>query len=316
MNSIMKITLRRTFGAACAGAVLLAAYSTSAQNLLVGSYTGDDIYEIAPNGTESLFASGLNYPLGMAYDTAGNLFVANSANNPLGGTGGYIGKITPGGVQSTFASGIDPQDVAFNSAGNLFEADYLSGNIYKFTPGGVRSTFASGLSDPLSMAFDAAGNLFVGAGYGNNNGYIMKIAPNGTQSLFASGLSFPQGLTFDSAGNLYEANAATDQIFKFTPGGAESTFASVNLPNRMLFDNAGDMYVTTYSGAIIKIAPGGAQSTFASVAGIANGIIWAVPEPSAIAFVGLAGLALLVRRRTCSFLNGFCGHRNQIRSGE
>lgn len=283
-------------GAACTGAVLLITCNTSAQNLLVDTYTGGNIYTIAPNGTASIFASGLNYPLGMEYDAAGNLFVADSANN---GPGGYIGKIALNGTQSIFASGVDPQDVAFNSVGNLFEADYSSGNIYKFTPGGVQSTFAFGLTDPLSLAFDASGNLFVGAGYGNNNGYIMKIAPNGTQSMFASGLSFPQGLTFDSNGNLYEADTAANRILKFTPGGVESIFASVNLPNRMLFDNSGDMYVTTYGGAIIKIAPGGAQSTFATVSGIPDAIIFAVPEPSAMAFVGLAGLALLARRHAC-----------------
>ena len=49
--------------------------------------------------------------------------------------------------RSTFASGLyGPYGLAFNSAGNLFVADYGSGNIYEFTPGGVRSTFASGLN--------------------------------------------------------------------------------------------------------------------------------------------------------------------------
>jgi hypothetical protein len=45
--------------------------------------------------------------------------------------------------------------MAFNSAGDLFVADYGSGNIYKFTTGGVRSTFASwlGLNGPTQLAF-------------------------------------------------------------------------------------------------------------------------------------------------------------------
>src|SRR5215472_12707131 len=175
----MKNPLRSCAEAACAGAVLLVAYNTSAQNLLVSTYTGGAIYQIAPNGSVSTFASGLNFPIGMVYDSSGNLFVANTADNGLGA--GYISKIAPNGTQSTFASGINPHSLAFNSAGDLFAADYNSGNIYEFTPGGVRSTFASGFTDPLSLTFDTSGNLFVGAGYGNGNGYIEKIAPNGTQ---------------------------------------------------------------------------------------------------------------------------------------
>ena len=38
-----------------------------------------------------------------------------------------------------------PVGLAFNSAGDLFVADFGSGNIYEFTPGGAQSTFASGL---------------------------------------------------------------------------------------------------------------------------------------------------------------------------
>src|SRR5947208_16715466 len=45
------------------------------------------------------------------------------------------------------------------SAQNLFATDYLS--IDEFTPNGVRSIFASSLNNPLGLAFDRAGNLFV-----------------------------------------------------------------------------------------------------------------------------------------------------------
>jgi hypothetical protein len=46
--------------------------------------------------------------------------------------------------------------LAFNSAGDLFEADSGgSGNVYEYTPNGTRSTFASGLAsgDPYGLAF-------------------------------------------------------------------------------------------------------------------------------------------------------------------
>ena len=59
------------------------------------------------------------------------------------GIGGYVTEITPGGVQSPIPSGPDPKGLAFNSAGDLFETDYHSGNIYKYSPGGVLSIFAT-----------------------------------------------------------------------------------------------------------------------------------------------------------------------------
>ena len=95
----------------------------------------------------STFASGLNEPSGLAFNSAGDLFETDLGS-------GNIYEFTPGGTRSTFASGLsNPNGLAFNSAGNLFEADFASGNIYEFTPDGVQSTFASGLPDPAGLAF-------------------------------------------------------------------------------------------------------------------------------------------------------------------
>jgi len=125
-------------------------------------------------------------------------------------------------VQSTFAPGLSPEALAFNSSGDLFEADD-SGNIYEFTPGGVRSTFASGLNHPLGLAFNSSGDLFVSDYYSGN---IYEFTPGGVQSTFASGLSGPNGLAFNSAGDLFVANFTGGSITEFTPGGVQSTFAS------------------------------------------------------------------------------------------
>src|SRR5437868_5232624 len=55
---------------------------------------------------------------------------------------------------------------------------------------------------------------------------IFKFTPAGTQSPFASGLNGPYGLAFDGSGNLFEADYNSGTIFKFTPDGTKSTFAS------------------------------------------------------------------------------------------
>src|SRR5947199_252374 len=75
------------------------------------------IYKFAPDGTWSIFATGLNAPQGLAFDSAGNLFEAEYAGDIQNGT---IYKFAPDGTRSTFATGLNaPQGLAFDSAGNL-----------------------------------------------------------------------------------------------------------------------------------------------------------------------------------------------------
>jgi sugar lactone lactonase YvrE len=159
------------------GAVIVSCSSASAQNLFMSDgYSGlahnlGHIYKIGPNGAPSTFASGLNGPLGLAFDKTGNLFVASF------GVGGEILKYSPGRVHSVFASGLSgPEGLAFDGAGNLFVTDSSSGSIYKFTPSGVRATVASGLDGPSGLAFDSSGNLFVAS-----RGAILEFAPGGVR---------------------------------------------------------------------------------------------------------------------------------------
>jgi sugar lactone lactonase YvrE len=110
------------------------------------------------------------------------------------------------------------------SAQNLFATNYLS--IDEFTPNGVGSTFASGLNNPLGLAFDRAGNLFVAdTGTYSGTGAVYKFTPAGLRTTFASGLNFPRALAFDSQGNLFVTVDDT-AIYKFTPTGAQTSFAT------------------------------------------------------------------------------------------
>ena len=151
------------------------------------------IYEYTPGRVQSLFASGsaggLGSPIGLAFNSAGNLFVSDASS-------GNIYEFTPNGAQSTFASGLSiPFGLVFNSAGDLFEADAGTGSINEFTPGGAKSTFASGLSYPEGLALNSAGDLFAA---NDGNGTITEITPGGVQSLFASGLDEPTFLAFQA----------------------------------------------------------------------------------------------------------------------
>lgn len=118
-------------------------------NLFVSSPGGTTnlIYKITPDGTVSTFASGLNFPYGLATDSNGDLFEADQGS-------GKIYEFSPDGVRSTFATGLNkPFGLTFDPSGNLFEADLGSGKIYEFSPSGSRTTFATGLGQPTFLTF-------------------------------------------------------------------------------------------------------------------------------------------------------------------
>jgi sugar lactone lactonase YvrE len=145
---------------------------------------------------------------------------------------------------------------------------YLNGTVEQYSRTGVASVFASGVSNPVGLAFDHAGNLYV---VSKGTGTIEKFTAGGVGSAFASGLDDPAGLAFDSAGNLYVANEGNSTIERFTPGGVGSVFASSGLsdPVGLAFDSAGNLYAANanYMGGnytIEKFTSGGVGSVFAS----------------------------------------------------
>ena len=137
-------------GVLCLAVISLFCTRASAQNLFATSYQSID--EVTPNGVPSIFALDLNNPLGLAFDRAGNLFVADTGTTNWTGA---VYKFTPAGVRTTFASSLNfPFALAFDSQGNLFVAADET-TIYKFTPSGARTTFATVPSAAYSLAGQA-----------------------------------------------------------------------------------------------------------------------------------------------------------------
>jgi hypothetical protein len=74
-----------------------------------------NIYEYSVGGIRSTFASGLSNPVGLAIDSAGDVFEADYGSSS-------INEFAPGGVKTTFATGLPlPFSLAFNNAGDLLK---------------------------------------------------------------------------------------------------------------------------------------------------------------------------------------------------
>ena len=171
----------------------------AAGNLFAIDGLSGSIFKYTPSGAKTTFVGpGFNDLVAMAFASDGNLFVTRRGAGTAGS--GSIVKFTPAGAISTFASGLFlPKDLAFDSSGNLYEADSGSGSVFKFAPNGTQTTFKAGLNAPQSLAFARDGNLFVGECPTCD---IVKITPGGTQSLFASppavgGLAFEPPAAYD-----------------------------------------------------------------------------------------------------------------------
>jgi sugar lactone lactonase YvrE len=112
------------------------------------------IWKFAPDGTSTVFVTASSpdwFLSNLAFDRFGNLFVS-AGNGTVGQS--LILKYAPNGTESTFATGINSlRDLTFDTAGNLFLADILGGNILKFAPSGLMTVFASGISLPEFLAF-------------------------------------------------------------------------------------------------------------------------------------------------------------------
>ncbi|OJW74992.1 MULTISPECIES: NHL repeat-containing protein [unclassified Spirosoma] len=200
----------------------------------------------------------LQYPLDVAVDGSGNLYIADRDNyrirkvnasgviTTVAGTGTY-GYSGDGGL-ATSAQLNNPYNVAVDGSGNLYIADTYNNRIRKVDTFGVITTVAgtgnqgySGdggqatsarLDFPYSMSVDGSGNLYFSDG---NNHCIRKISPSGVITTIAgtgnggySGdggpatlaqLYYPFGVAIDGNGNLYIGDYTHNRIRQVNTSG-------------------------------------------------------------------------------------------------
>jgi len=235
--------------------------STVAGSYLVRGYSGD-------GGAAT--SARLNEPYGVGVDGAGNIYIADTVNQVIRKvvrSTGVITTVAGSGVKgfsgdggpATSASLSDPLAVAVDGSGNLYISDQLNNRIRKVTPAGTITTFA-GTGTPGST------------GDGGN--------------ATAAQLCHPFGISFDGAGNLYVADAGNHKVRKISGGkistvagagvaqcgqaggfsgdNGPATSAKLNDPSGVTVDASGNIYIgDQLNHRIRKVSSGGVITTVA-----------------------------------------------------
>lgn len=203
---------------------------------------------------DSIFVhiSGVPAPVSLAVDASNNIYAADPNT-------GNINRILPNKTMELFATtGTNVGAIAMSPSGDLYASCYGDGTLKKVGPaGGLMTTVMSGISNPSGIAFDATGNVYVGA---HNADVIFKITPTGTQTVFAS-LLRPSGMLFDKQGNLLVGDQVGHTIRSVSTTGTVSPFAyGIPSPHTLLFDSKGNLFISESangSKTVTVIAPGG-----------------------------------------------------------
>jgi sugar lactone lactonase YvrE len=200
----------------------------------------------------------LSHPGGLAFDAAGNLFIADTDDNKIlevtvdgilsvvAGTGqqGFGGD----GGPATSAELDSPLGVAVDAKGNVYIADTHNNRIREVSSGVITTIAGTGkpgfsgdggaaaaaqLDDPAAVAVDSKFNVYI-ADENNNRvreivgGTISTVAGNGQQTYSGddglavkAGLDSPNGVVVDSSFNIYIADTHNQRIRKvvFATGG-------------------------------------------------------------------------------------------------
>jgi len=211
----------------------------------------------------------INTPTGIWADGAGNLFIADVANNRIRkvDASGIITTIAGNGSRgfggdggaATGASFFNPVRVAVDLSGNVFVADQSNHRIRRITPGGTISTVAgNGAGTPASGAFSGDGG-----------------------SATSASLNNPTSITVDTAGVLYFSDQFNHRIRKialdstittvagtgtagFAGDGGPATSASLNFPGGIAVDARGNLYFNDdVNYRVRRVATNGTITTIA-----------------------------------------------------
>ncbi len=206
-----------------------------------GTFTVLTVSGVAPTATTpTATLSGFQSPDALAFDSSGDLFVADFGSNT-------VSEFAPGATTptATLVGIFAPDALAIDSNGDVFVGS-AGGTIQEFAQGATTAS-ASVLDtggDVASLAFDHAENLYAGVagtGIGETESFpgefftygayvVDEFAPGATQpTAVISDSDEPSALAFDASDDLYVTNRGyfyqvDENPSTFTPGTTVSEF--------------------------------------------------------------------------------------------
>ena len=208
----------------------------SSGNLYVTNYYSGtiDVFDSQSNYLKSFTPKGTN-PAGIVFDSSGKYYVLSRGSGfvyKYSTTGSLLATLKPGSFSggafnAAFAIAIDAAD-------NLYVTDEYAGTsgigtLTKFnTNGAILQTITANIYNPVGVAIDSGGNIFV-----LNRGYntLQKYSSSGTFiESFATNLNGPFALTIDPFDNVYVSSFGNSQVYMFNPDGSLVTTIN-NLTN-------------------------------------------------------------------------------------
>lgn len=289
-----------------------------AGNLYVSDTSNETIRKITPAGVVTTFAGAVgqagsadgqgsaarfNYPIEIAIDKAGNLFVADESNNTIrkitpdavvttiAGSPGVFGHVDGPGAQALFSY---PYGMVIDSAGNLFISEAGNEDIRKITPDYTVSTFAGGpAGDNDGTGTAASFTTLAGIGIDRNDniyamewlyGQVRMITPAAVVTHYNRSAAIPQSqdVAVDRHGNLFTAGGFGARIYSIPPTGPATTFAGgypgsedgtgdkaqFNNLYGVTFDAAGNLYaIDVWNKTVRRVTP---KAVVTTVAGLAD----------------------------------------------
>jgi sugar lactone lactonase YvrE len=287
-------------------------------NVIVADTGNDTIRRIDATGTATTLAGSagaagcvngadtdarFNAPAGIAFDGAGNLYVADAGNL-------NVRMMAPGAGVKTLAGACSGALASAPQGGfTIFDptAPLVNGTGPAATFGGPKAIAAMGsvvfLSDMESMQINAVRAIT------SPGGVVTTVAGTLALTLSGPGVRFgsPSGVVADAAGNLYVVDSYYQDVIKFPPDSpaivlagypgtvgssdGQGNAASFNNPTGLAIDSAGNLYVAdTGNNLVRKITPDGTVSTVVGTRGKAGFAPGALPgvlsAPRAVAVSG------------------------------